>query len=567
MRKNIFLCLFVFFLFISNGYCWLINNYDVDIKVETNGDLKITERITVDFAYENKHGIYRDIPIDFIDPSGKKHKIEIKEISVTDERFNPYVINISSWGNNLRIRIGDPKTYVSGIQNYVIRYKVKYALYSLGNIDELYWNSIGTGWAVPIKSGITTVYLPFDNPSLQYACYTGAFGSIGKDCRVRKEGNQLTFILTRSLSPHEGMTIAVGWPAGLIPIQTGPPWWKNPWIYVAVYIPSLFIFLYWLWYRKGRDVGERGVVQVQYEPPEDMTPLEAGTLIDEKTDTRDIVAEIIDLARRGYIKITETEEKGFLLGKRRDYIFEKIKDLDSEIQSKDFDLKILNAIFEGRKMRKLSELKKKFYRFIPGITKSAFSSLTRKGFFTENPMSVKNKYALFGIIVFILTIFLSIAFGASQVTPPFPLLVSGIVTAISLFIVGQFMPRKTSKGTQMKEYLKGYEEFISRVEKSVIEKLFPPEKIPEVFERNLPFAIAFGEAEKWATAFEGLFTEPPNWYYGKGSFSPSSFAYAINTFTSEATQILSSAPRSSGSGSGGGGFSGGGGGGGGGGSW
>ncbi len=91
-------------------------------------------------------------------------------------------------------------------------------------------------------------------------------------------------------------------------------------------------------------------------------------------------------------------------------------------------------------------------------------------------MSVKNKYALFAIIVFILTIFLSIAFGASQVTPPFPLLVSGIVTAISLFIVGQFMPRKTSKGTQMKEYLKGYEEFISRVEKSVIEKLFPPEK-------------------------------------------------------------------------------------------
>ncbi len=71
------------------------------------------------------------------------------------------------------------------------------------------------------------------------------------------------------------------------------------------------------------------------------------------------------------------------MGKRRDYIFEKIKDLDSEIQSKDFDLKILNAIFEGRKMRKLSELKKKFYRFIPGITKSAFSSLTRKGFFLQ----------------------------------------------------------------------------------------------------------------------------------------------------------------------------------------
>ncbi|MBC7320258.1 DUF2207 domain-containing protein, partial [bacterium] len=199
----------------------------------------------------------------------------------------------------------------------------------------------GTGWPVPIKEGIIKVYLPFDNPSLQHACYTGAFGSRGKDCKIRREGNQVIFMLTRPLSPHEGMTIAVGWPAGLIKIQTGPPWWKNPWLYVGIYIPSLLAFLYWLWWNKGRDIGERGVIQVQYEPPQDMTPLEAGTLIDEKTDTRDIVAEIIDLARRGYIKIIETEEERFLFGKKRDYIFERIKDSDNDLQSKDYDLKIL----------------------------------------------------------------------------------------------------------------------------------------------------------------------------------------------------------------------------------
>ncbi|ODA43721.1 putative membrane protein [Thermodesulfovibrio sp. N1] len=119
----------------------------------------------------------------------------------------------------------------------------------------------------------------------------------------------------------------------------------------------------------------------------------------------------------------------------------------------------------------------------------------------------------------------------------------------------------------MMEYLKGYEEFISRVEKSVIEKLFPPEKIPEVFEVTLPFAIAFGEAERWSEAFEGLFTEPPRWYESRGSFSTIYFANSLNTFTSQATHALTTQPRSSSSGSRGGGFSGGGGGGGGGGSW
>jgi uncharacterized membrane protein len=566
LKRFIFLSIIFSLVFVSNAYSWIINDYDVEIKIEPDSNLKITERLVVDFGSENKHGIYRDIPLEFTNPTGKTQKIQIYDIYVTDQNVNPYQTDISTWGNNLRIRIGDPNKFVSGIQHYIIRYRVKYALYNIGNIDELYWNAIGTNWAVPINSGSAKVIFPFENTSLQFACYTGAFGSKGKDCKITKQGNEIIFTLTRPLSLHEGLTVAVGWTSGLIKIQTGPPWWKNPWIYVSLYIPLWFAFLFWLWQKKGRDIGGRGVVQVQYTPPEDMTPVEAGTLIDEKTDARDIVAEIIDLARRGYIKIIETEEERFLFGKKREYIFEKIKDYDTALRSKDYDLKILDAIFESGKRRKLSDLKKKFYNSIPDITKSVFSSLTWKGFFTENPMSVKSKYAVISVMIFITTIFGAIAFAIS-LSNPFPFLLSGVITAISLFIVGQFMPRKTQRGTQMKEYLKGYEEFISRVEKNVIEKLFPPEKIPEVFEITLPYAIAFGEAEKWAAAFEGLFIEPPNWYQGRESFSPVIFAHSINNFTSEASQVLSSAPRSSGSGSGGGGFSGGGGGGGGGGSW
>lgn len=551
----------------SNAECWLIDKYTIEISVEKNGDLNIVEKLNVDFGHESKHGIYRDIPLDFNAPDGKKHKLEITDIFVTDENIQPYIIKLSKWGNNIRIRIGDPKTYVTGAKTYIIRYRVKYALYNLGNIDELYWNSIGTGWAVPIKEGVAKVYLPFDSPSIQFACYTGAYGSRGKDCKAKKEGNTVIFALTKSLAPHEGMTVAVGWPAGIINIQSGLPFWKNPWLYLALYMPLLLVLMYLWWRTHGRDTGGREIIQVQYYPPDNVTPLEAGTLIDERTDTRDIVAEIIDLARRGYIKITEIEEERFLFGKKRDYLFEQTKDFDSELQQKDFDVIILNAIFEGSKRRKLSELKKRFYKSLPKITKSVFKNLTQKGYFTENPLSVKNKYSLIAFITFIATFFISAAFGKYEGQPSFPILIGGLFTALSIFILGRFMPRKTNRGTLLKEYLQGYEEFISRVEKNVIEKLFPPEKIPEIFQITLPFAIAFGEAEKWATAFEGLFVNPPGWYHSRGSFSPSAFASSLNAFTTEASDIISSAPRSSGSSSGGGGFSGGGGGGGGGGSW
>jgi len=560
LRRFIFVALLLIIFSFSQAQAWYIKSYNVELKVEPNSELKVIEHLIVDFGYENKHGIYRDIPLDFYDPSGKKHKIEIKDILVTDQNLNSYQIKVFKYGNNLRIRIGDPNKFVSGIQNYIIRYKVRYALYNFGNIDELYWNAIGTGWDVPIKNATAKVILPFDDSSIQFACYTGIFRSIGKDCKIKKEKNEILFTLTKSLSAYEGMTVAVGWRAGLIPISEGPPYWKNPWIYALFYITLFLSFMIWLWWRKGRDIGGKGTIQVQYYPPKDLTPIEAGTLIDEKVNARDIVAEIIDLARRGYLKIIEIEEPGFLFGKKRDYILEKIKNFEDNFQNNPFDLQTLSGIFEDKKRIKLSELNKKFYRFIPSIKKQVFSSLTSKGFFFKNPLNVKNIYVSLGVIVYILTIWGVIISQILFSIFPLPFLLSGLVTASSLFIFGQFMPRKTPKGTEMLEYLKGYEEFISRVEKSVIEKLFPPEKIPEIFEITIPFAIAFGEAERWAEAFEGVFTEPPRWYEGRGSFSTIYLAHSLNTFTSQASQVLTTQPRSSFSGSGGGGFSGGGGG-------
>ncbi len=564
--KTILLIICFLAIFASSSWAWLIKNYDVDIKVEKNSDLFITERLIVDFGNEKKHGIYRDIPLEFKAPNGKKKKIQIKDIFVTDEQINPYQTKISQHQGNLRIRIGDPNKFVSGIQKYIIRYKVKYALYKIGNIDELYWNAIGTGWAVPILSGSATVVLPFDHSSVQSACYTGKMGSRERACEIRKNANEVFFNLKRQLAPYEGITVAVGWQAGLIPIESGPPFWKNPWLYAFIYIIGLFVFLFYLWWNKGRDVGGRGVIQVQYYPPEGLTPIEAGVLIDEKIHTKDIIAEIIDLARRGYIKIIETEEKGLLFGKKRDYIFEKIKAFDEEIRNKPFDMKILSAIFEGRARVRLSELKKEFYTSIPTISNSVFQNLTNGGFFFKNPLKVRNIYAGIGVLCFILSILLTIdVIAFNLIYNPLPLLVCGVITALSLFIFGQFMPRKTHRGTLMKEYLKGYEEFISKVEKDVIERLFPPDKIPEIFEITLPYAIAFGEAKKWTEAFEGLFYTPPKWYEGRTSFSPSVFANSIDSFISNASQVLPSTPSSSGSG--GGGSSGGGGGGGGGGSW
>ena len=98
---------------------------------------------------------------------------------------------------------------------------------------------------------------------------------------------------------------------------------------------------------------------------------------------------------------------------------------------------------------------------------------------------------------------------------------------------------------------------------------------PEMFDKYLPFAMAFGVEKKWARAFEGIYTQAPTWYVGPSvvHFSPTSFSHSLGSMTAAAGTTMTSGPRSSGGsgfgggGGGGGGFSGGGGGGGGGGAF
>ena len=71
-----------------------------------------------------------------------------------------------------------------------------------------------------------------------------------------------------------------------------------------------FLTMLLIWRRRGRD--EPGQVYAKYvsEPPSDLSPGLVGALIDEKVDTKEVIATIVDLARRGYLEITDTARRG-----------------------------------------------------------------------------------------------------------------------------------------------------------------------------------------------------------------------------------------------------------------
>ncbi len=101
--------------------------------------------------------------------------------------------------------------------------------------------------------------------------------------------------------------------------------------------------------------------------------------------------------------------------------------------------------------------------------------------------------------------------------------------------------------------------------------LNPPGKTPELFEKYLPFALAFNLEQQWAEQFSEILSAAaysPTWYSGPAFtyLSAGGFATSLSSSFSGSISSSSTAPGSR-SGGGGGGSSGGGGGGGGGGGW
>jgi uncharacterized membrane protein len=371
----------------------------------------------------------------------------------------------------------------------------------------------------------------------------------------------------------EGLTIAFGWDKALV--FPPPPWKKFLWAINLrenwIFLLPIFSFVYMfsLWYRKGRDPRVRESVTVMYEPPKfdnrPLTPGEVGALIDEKLDPRDITSTIIGLAVKGYIKIEETKKEG-LVFEKTDYYIKKVKGPDENLTP--FEKELMEDLIPAYQPGTLvSELKNKFYTNLPRLKKMIYEDLVGKKYFLSNPEKVRNSYMT---VAFVLSVFLIVALMILVTEAGGKNFVAGILTGIPIFGFGRVMPAKTRTGAMAYVDSLGFQEFMNRAEKDRLERMGDM----NLFSKFLPYAIALDVADNWAKAFEGIYQDPPDWYVSPGgfrTFTPYAFTHSFNAMTSSLGSTMFSAPRGSGGGGsggfGGGGFSGGGFGGGGGGSW
>lgn len=554
-----------------------IQDYQIDLYLDRDQDgrstLRTDEVITAIFSEaDQNHGIERAIPTVY-----DGHPTHVSINSVTDQNGHTDKYTTYGSGDNTVLRIGDADSYVHG----AVTYKLSYTQHDVTKFfqdtddDELYWDTNGTDWKVPIQTLTTRLHVSkslMASLTDKHACYQGTAGS-NTSCNLAQAGDTFTATAT-DLTPYQNVTLAVGFKPRTFSVYKESPREVFLGIMILVSVitlPIAFILIIWLvvrYQRRSNRTAEIGSISPEYIPPPDTSVSTAAAI--SRKPARAFSAQLIDYAVRHYTRIYETRQKSFFHSAK--YELEIIRDI-SDLKKEEREL--LTDIFSdtgvGSRLD-MSDMKKNYAMAAklqdnPGKLKKSISGEygLRARDDAQSHWFKKTGFITLGLSVITFSPFLFTA-------------------AIISFICGAMLKPLTDKGLALARYLLGLEMYIKVAETDRLQMLQSPEgavktnmtldannprQLIKLYERVLPYAILFGQEKEWNKRLGEYYTTAntsPDWYSGNNAvFNAAVFSSAISDFTTAAT--YSNPSSSSAGGSGGGGSSGGGGGGGGGGGW
>lgn len=603
---------------------WTITSYDVLIEITDDAQLLVVEDIALDFGQLDRRGIFRYVPVweelptppppvladqlpEGADPSQYRRVLEVDAIEVASPSGAPSDLHVEGPGDNggnVLIRIGDPDTFVTGRQQYTIRYRVRGALEPLEDIDALAWDAVGTGWPVPIQQATVEVR----TPGVQEArCLQGPQYATDP-CRASTIEGGARFAAASALAPHEGMTVALELDPNALEVPPvlieEKPSVRGFLLGSAAAVPLAGVvgvvgagLLGLLGWRQGRDRQARGgitshgqvdetqagerrrglfdprAVPVEFRPPDDLRPAQLGLIIDERVDAVDITSTIVDLAVRGHLRIEEVDQGGWF--RKGDWKLVSCEDDPDDPDRRDllgYERMLLDGLFGGRPEVLVSDLKGTFAKDYQRIETAVYADGQSRRWFADRPDHARARWLGAGIALAVLGGVLTFLLGTQARMAIVGLVV--VVLGIVLMAVHRLMPRRTARGSAMLTRTLGFREFVAQAEGDRMAFA----EAEQLFVEYLPYAVVFGCVERWAQVFEDIGVDVGQavggFYYGPGPFHLMAFSAGMNDFSSSMGTAVTAAPPSTGSGGfssggfgGGGGFSGGGMGGGGGGSW
>ncbi|NKI34020.1 DUF2207 domain-containing protein [Wenzhouxiangella sp. XN79A] len=614
-----------------------IQRYDAEITIQTDGSLFVAETIDVQAeGRQIRRGIYRDFPTTYRDPFGSRYTVPFDVLTVTrDGRPEPWHTEGVTGGT--RLYIGDAGTFLEpGEYRYRIEYTTDRQLGYFDRHDELYWNVTGNDWAFPIDAVTATVRLPgdVDRTDLRIDAYLGEAGAIG-DPETDWTAEVLApdaveFTGNRALRPYEGLTVAVGFPKGLVP---EPSRLERSRRLLAdnrgaiVGLVGLLIVIGWqarAWNRVGRDPLP-GAIYPRYDAPEGYSPGMLRYVLKFGYDRTATAAALVHMAVNGHLKL-DKPDKHFVVMRgegvpeaqsERALYFALFADGDTLTFKPSEHSRVGKAVKKHEKTLRAA-LESHYFKhnrrwWMPGLIVALLSVIVMTALAPTEAPGMGPVIALFALLwngfvgvmvaglykgwkqasglqrvpILIATLFVGpfVLAGLGLIgvlgwqvgVLPMLILVAHLVLTLTFY---QLMKAPTERGRDLLDAIEGLQLYLNIAEREDLERRHGGERpvTVEEFERLLPYAIALDSAETWGRRFEDAIRAAEidgsinsrSWYspsmVSGGALSGAAISSALAGGLSSGIASSASPPGSS-SGGGGGGFSGGGGGGGGGGGW
>jgi hypothetical protein len=546
-----------------------ITDYNADFVVDKDGDIHVTETLTLDGLF-TKHGIFRFF--DRTDATSPSTRRVPYDISVTlDGEDEPYEVLKEEHRRFTNLKIGSAsETLGMGEHTYVIKYSMHDAIMPGQNVDgdsQFYWSLIPTGWLQDIEQAKLTVHLPVAS-SEEVDCAVGVGETDG--CEAKGAGTDTLTVVTEALDDHTPVTIKTGLDMATPEPDKDVPWEGRldrtlssspPLLGIVIGLGLLAAVLGALMARMTYERNPQ--FPLMYGPPDGIGPAQAKYILTESIDKEAYVATLMHAAQHGAVDLQKGQDSWTITDKGGPEGWRGLDEVTSSVAH------ILSG--PGSSFTAGSKDVQAGERLATEI--ATFEASTQAWALTSGNLTKAGPGGLGGLLVMASFV----AAIAIAIWNPFSMTMVGLIPG-AFAVMGSPMlktgagTKRTRQGRELWSRVGGFHRVLSTPSG---QDRFDFSGRQELYTAYIPWAVAFGCADEWAQKYRvETGSEPPvPHYFGSAYAGAGAGAYVdsmVSDFNSTVSSAISSynATQSSSSSGGGGGFSGGGGGGGGGGgSW
>lgn len=526
--------------------------FDVTLELRKDGSFHVVERQVVDFGIGSFRTAFAEIPLDRIAEVRNvvvREETAISTVTFREEEVDRYgfldagTYRWDASGNVLSVEWAFDQAFAEQ-RTFLLEYDAVGALRAYPNPpppaepnQQIWWTAIGqeTTAIAPVRAASMTIRLP--RPIDPAGAVVAENDAVGEPAAHTDDGQTWTW-RAGDLGAGDELTVRLQFPPLVAAVPS--PWLPADNARVAreeaavearrqreaaaadrralvntmllgaglLGVVAGGVGLYGWWYARGRDPETGVVAEFLPEPPDDLGPGAAGALVDEIVHQRDVVATLVDMARRGILGMREVRD-----------IFAsdaEITLLQNTTALTPLEQQLVNVLFDythtpGQTVR-LGAVSACVAEAGPDLRRRLYTELVDRGYFATSPEETRQGWRDRALQAFLVLLIGGGAAGAilarNLAWSWFPLGVAALL-AVAIYLLSGALPRKTAAGAEAAARWRAFRRYLER-----IERYEEVDAATAMFDRYLPYAVAFGLEASWVETFARAEAPVPRWYRG-----------------------------------------------------